>query len=183
MSQSIFEAQNTKYTADSALTARHIFEHCPYTIDIIPADVAKVGEYGSVYKLSDAVYFYLTEFDKGANIDSILRSELPKAVMIDATSELTVIDQYVYEEGYLNGFKGDYYVDCITVTNGNRTSQVYLTGYVLTITDSALDHGYKMFVGAMTAENSTNSFANAKSMLDAIINTAQVVYDKQYALL
>jgi len=40
-----------------------------------------------------------------------------------------------------------------------------------------------MFVGAMTAENSTNSFANAKSMLDAIINTAQVDYDKQNALL
>lgn len=183
MSQSIFEAQNTKYTPNSGLTAKHYFAHSPYSVDIAPSDVAKVSDVGSVYKLSDSMYFYITEYENGTNIESVIRNELPKAVMIDSNVEMTAIDNYIYEEGYLNGFKGDYYIDCMTVTNGTRTSSVYITGYTLTITDTALDHGYKMFLGVMAAKNDTATFNNAKGMLDAVVGTYQVNYDIQNDLL
>lgn len=183
MSQSIFEAQNTKYSPNSSLTDRHSFTHSPYTIDIMPSDAAKVSDTGYVYKLSDTMYFYVTEFQTGTNIDSVIRNELPKAVMIDSNVDMTAIDKYTYEEGYLNGFKGDYYIDCMTVTNGTRTASVYITGYALTITDSVLDHGHKMFLAVMTTQNDTAVFANGKSMLDTVVQTYQVDYDIQNRLL
>lgn len=182
MSQSIFEAQNTKYVQNSGLTQKHTFTHCPYSVDITDSDVAKVSDTGAVYKLSDSMYFYITEFQSGTNIESVIKSELPQAVMIDSNADMTGIDNYIYEEGYLNGFKGDYYIDCMTVTNGTRTSSVYITGYALTITDTTLDHGYKMFLGVMAAKSDTDTYNNAKGMLDAVVNTYQVNYDVQNAL-
>ncbi|MCR5338211.1 MAG: hypothetical protein K6E75_06610 [Lachnospiraceae bacterium] len=173
LSQSIFDSQNTKYTPDAALNGKHYFSRSPYSVDVATTDAAKVSEYGMVYKISDTMYFYMTEFAQGTNVESVIRSELSQAVMIDADASMTAIDNYVYDEGYLNGFKGDYYIDGMTVTNGTRSASVYLVGYTLTITDKTLDHGYKMFTGVMLANSDTQSYASAKSILDTVILTYQ----------
>lgn len=182
MSQSIFDSQNTKYVQNAAFTGKHIFTDCPYMIDVAETDKAKVSDVGVVYKVSESMYFYVTEFEKETNIESVLRAELPQAVMIDSNAEMTAIDNYVYDEGYVNGFKGDYYIDCMTVTNGTRTASVYITGYALTITDQELDHGHKMFVGIVSAVSDTDTYATGKQILDSVVATYQVNWDVQKAL-
>ena len=122
LSQSIFDSQNIKYSPNAAYTNRHYFYYSPYSVDIADAESAKVSDTGIVYKISDTMYFYITEFETGTNMESVIRNELPKAIMIDSNAEMTAIDNYVYDEGYLNGFKADYYIDCMTVTNGSRTA-------------------------------------------------------------
>ena len=79
-----------------------------------------------------------------------MRNELSQAVMVDSNKEMTAVDNIIHDEGYLNGFKADYLIDSMTVTNGTRTVCVYITGYILTITDKEDDHGYRMFVGVMS---------------------------------
>lgn len=174
LSQSIFDSQNVKYTPNEAYTTQHVFYRCPYMVDIADTDSAKVSDYGNVYEISDSMYFYITEFKKDENIETVLRNELSQAVMVDSNTAMTAVDNLVYDEGYLNGFKADYYIDCMTVTNGNRAASVYITGYVLTITNTDYDHGYKMFVGVMASGNDTETYANGKAIVDSVINTYQV---------
>lgn len=174
LSQSIFDSQNIKYIANENYNTKHSFLKCPYTVDLPEVDAAKVGEYGNVYKVSDSMYFYMTEFAKDTSVESVLRTELSPAVMVDSNSDMTAIDNYVYDEGYFNGFKADYYIDGMTVTNGNRTVTVYITGYILTITDTEYDHGYKMFIGCMASSNDTDTYANAKGIVDSVVATFQI---------
>lgn len=183
LSQSIFDSQNIKYSPNAAYTNRHYFYYSPYSVDIADAESAKVSDTGIVYKISDTMYFYITEFETGTNMESVIRNELPKAIMIDSNAEMTAIDNYVYDEGYLNGFKADYYIDCMTVTNGSRTASVYLTGYVMTITDSVYDHGHKMFLSVVTATSDTNTYASGKQILDSVVATYQTNGDTQARLL
>ena len=173
LSQSIFDSQNMKYEGNNSLTETHYFQKSPYKIDMLDTDAAKVSEYGVVYEISDSMYFYVTEYEKGTNLETTIRSELSKAVMVDANADMTAIDNYVYDEGYLNGFKSDYYINAMAVTNGSRNVSVYLTGYSMTITDETKDYGWKMFICVMTASSDTETYANAKGMLDAVIKTYQ----------
>lgn len=181
-SQSIFDSQNTKYVANSAFTGKHCFQRSPYMIDIAETDKAMVSDVGVVYKISDTMYFYITEFGKDTSIESVMRNELPKAVMIDSNEEMTAIDNYIYDEGYINGFKGDYYIDCMTVTNGTRAASVYITGYALTITDVEADHGNKMFLGVVSATSDTDTYINGKQILDSVVQTYQFNGTVQAAL-
>lgn len=182
LSKSIFDSQNMKYQPNTSLPITYEFEYSPYTIDICDTDKAKVGN-GSVYEVSDWMYVYFTEYTKDQNIELVIKDELSRAIMIDSNKEMSVLETYVYEEGYINGFKADYYINCLTVSNGNRSSSVYLTGYALTITNEEYDHGYKMFVGVVTAENSTDTFASAKQVLDELIATFNYSEDKQEKIL
>lgn len=180
LSQSIFDAQNTKYEPNSSLTEKHYFAYSPYSVDMMPTEAVKLSDVGRVYKLSEnRTYFYITEYENGTSVESVIRNELPQSVMIDANVEMTAIDKITYEEGYRNGFKADYYIFCMTVTNGTRTSSVYMTAYTLTITDDALEHGHKMFLSVVSTENSTTAFESAKGMLDAVVGTSQINYDIQ----
>lgn len=183
LSQSIFDSQNMKYTPNESLTVHHIYEHCPYQFDITDSDIAKVGEGGAVYKLSDTMYVYTTEYSEEQDTEEVLKKELSKAIMIDSDDTMTVIDNYVFDQGYINGFKADYYINCLTVSNGSRTASVYLTGYVLTITDEEYDHGYRLFLGIVTARKETESFTNAKLLLDTLMATYQYNDDVQGKLL
>lgn len=182
LSKSIFDSQNMKYVPNANLPVSYEFESCPYTINICDADKAKVGN-GSVYELSDWMYVYFTEYAKDEKIENVIKDELSRAIMIDSNKDMSVLETYVYEEGYINGFKADYYIDCLTVSNGNRSSSVYLTGYALTITNEEYDHGYKMFVGIVTAENTTETFAQAKQVLDELIATFNFSEDTQETIL
>lgn len=179
LSQSIFDSQNTKYNSNPNYTKTASFSNCPYSYDIAPTDSAKVSELGKIYRISDSMYFYTTEYKKDENIESILRNELSQAVMVDSNSSMTAIDNYVYDEGYLNGFKADYYIDGMTVTNGSRTVSVYITGYALTITDPSYDHGYKMFIGVMAGGNDTDTYADGKSIVDSVVGTFRYNSDVQ----
>lgn len=171
LSQNIFDSQNTKYHSVSGYNDRRNFKQCPYSFDIAKTDSAKVSDYGRIFRVSDSMYFYTTEYGKDENIETILRNELSQAVMIDSNSSMTAIHNLVYDEGYLNGFKADYYIDCMTVTNGTRTASVYITGYALTITDDSIDHGYRMFVGVMSGQNTTDAYAQGKQIVDSVIGT------------
>lgn len=173
LSQSIFESQNMKYTPTSGFNAVHMYEHSPYQFDIAECDSAKIGSGGTVYKLTDSMYVYTTEYDKELATEDIIKAELSKAIMIDSDDTMTVLDNYVYAQGYINGFKADYHIDCLTVSNGNRTASAYLTGYTLTITDEDYDHGYKMFLGIVTATKDTETFQTAKDLLDTLMATYQ----------
>lgn len=183
LSQNIFVSQNTKYKAVSGYTDRRNFSQCPYGYDIAVTDSAKVSDYGRIYMVSDSMYFYTTEYRKDENIETILRNELSQAVMIDSDASMTAIKNIIHEEGYLNGFKADYYIDCMTVTNGNRTASVYITGYALSITDSSIDHGYKMFIGVMSGYNTTDAYAQGKDVIDSIIGTLHYNSDTHERLL
>lgn len=182
LSKSIFDSQNMKYEPNANLPITYEFESSPYTIDICDTDKAKVGN-GAVFEVSDWMYVYFTEYAKEQNIESVIKDELSRAIMIDSNKEMSVLETYVYEEGYINGFKADYYINCLTVSNGSRSSSVYLTGYALTITDEEYDHGYKMFVAVVTAENSTETFAQAKQILDELVATFNFSEDKQDKIL
>jgi len=183
LSQNIFDSQNTKYTAVSGYNDRRNFKQCPYSFDIAKTDSAKVSDFGRIFRVSDSMYFYTTEYTKDENIETVLRNELSQAVMIDSDSSMTAINNVVYDEGYLNGFKADYYIDCMTVTNGSRTASVYITGYALTITDDSLDHGYRMFVGVMSGQNTTAAYAQGKQIVDSVIGTFSFNSDTHASLL
>lgn len=171
LSQSIFDSQNTKYRQIDNYTRTDTFTMCPYSYDIADADMARVSDYGRIYKVSDSMYFYTTEYKKEENIDTIMRNELSQAVMVDSNKEMTAVDNIIHDEGYLNGFKADYLIDSMTVTNGTRTVCVYITGYILTITDKEDDHGYRMFVGVMSGGNDTDTYAAGKEIVDSVIGT------------
>lgn len=183
LSQNIFDSQNIKYRAVSGYNDRRSFKQCPYGYDIAKTDSAKVSDYGRIYMVSDSMYFYTTEYRKDESIETIIRNELSQAVMIDSDASMTAINNVLHEEGYLNGFKADYYIDCMTVTNGNRTATVYITGYALSITDSSADHGYKMFIGVMSGYNTTTAYAEGKGIVDSVIGTLHYNEDVQGGLL
>lgn len=185
LSESIFDSQeqNMKYVANENLTKTHSFLRCPYTFDTLDTDFAKVGEYGTVYRISDSMYIYATEVARGTSVETLMKQELSKAVMVDANTELSIIDNIVYDEGYINGFKGDYYIDRLTVSNSTRSASVYLTGFLLTLTDEDSMHGYDMFLGIVSAKAETDVFTLAKEMLDQLVGTIQYSSTIQRALL
>ncbi len=185
LSESIFasQGQNMKYVPDAELVNQHLYENTPFSIDVPQTDRANVGDFGAVYRVNEGVYIYTTEIARGTSVETLIKNELSKAVMVDALTEISVVDNLVYEEGYKNGFKADYYIDRLTVSNQSRSASVYLVGYMLTITDEEQSHGYDLFLGIVTAQATTENYAAAKQMLDALVQTFQYDEKRQESML
>lgn len=181
LSESIFDSQgqNMKYTPNESLTSLHAYTQSPYTFDTIDEERADLGECGVVYKVDNATYIYTTEVPRGKSIDTLIKDELSQAVMVDARTEMSVVDNLIFDEGYKNGFKADYYIDRLTVSNTTRSCSVYLTGYMLTITDAETFHGYDLFISIVTAQATTEGLVRAKDMLDTLVGTFQYDEKKQ----
>ena len=168
LSESLFVSQNMKYTPDEKLTKEHHFSLVPYMFDVPEVDAAKVDT-GSLYGISDGLYLYATEYAKDKPIDIIMREQLSKVVLIDFDKNLSSIENLVLEKGYVNGFKAEYRIDCITTSNGEEYKNAYILGYNLLLEE----FDYNMYVGIATLNESTELYKLSKQWVDVILGTYQ----------
>ena len=184
LSQSIFDSQrqNMTYTANASLTEVYSYTHCPYQFDTVNGETAHVGENGCVFEVTEGYLLFTTEFPEAESASNILKTELSNVVLIDATPENSALENNVYEEGYINGFKASYRIDTLSVSDGSDVKSVYLVGYELSITEEEANHGYKIYLGVIINADVTEQYNTASVILNNVLHTYQYNEDLQTAL-
>lgn len=173
LSQSIFDSQNTKYVANADLPNKYSFKYCPYTVDTPDVDAAELGDNGVIYQISPDLCLYFTEYDKGTNIEEILRKELSSGILINSDVERSAVDNKIYELGYMNGFKAAFRIDGLTATSGKDAKTAYILGYDLEITDEDNFHGKNIYISVLSPVESTEQYVLQKNVLDHVFMTFQ----------
>lgn len=184
LSQSIFDSQrqNMVYTPNGSLTEVYAFSHCPYQFDTVKAESAHVGDNGVVYDVVEGSLLFTTEFPATESVSNVIKNELTNAILIDADVANSALENNVYEEGYINGFKAAFRVDTLTVSNGNTVQSAYLTGYELTITEEDANHGYNIYLGVVSNADTTEQYNTSSVILGNVLHTFQYNEDLQNAL-
>lgn len=179
LSASLFVSQNNEYTKNDSLTESHSFSTIPYIIDVPPAQGAKVGS-GTIYQAGADYYIYLAEYTDKEDVQEIISTQFPKAVMIDYIDTLSSYNCIVSEYGYVNGFSANYIVDQLYVSNGKEKAMSCIMGYSLDCPD-AYD-GKKLFIAVGTSMQTSKAFALCKEMLDLEMQTLRYDSALEYEL-
>ena len=171
LSDSIFASQNMEYKPDEKFPGTYEFLLCPYTVNVPDKDFAALPGNGKIYLLSDDLYLYLTEYPSDKKIEDILKDELSFAALIDADKDRTQINNLLYEEGFLNGFKVNYGIYKLNVTNSKDLKEVDILGYDLYVTDNSNYHGNNLYIGIFSDKIDTKTLLKQKSILDSVFYT------------
>lgn len=163
LSASLFVSQNNEYIENESLTESHSFTTVPYVIDVPLAKGATVGS-GTIYQAGENFYIYLAEYTADENVQDIIASQFPKAVMIDYIDRLSSYNCMVSEFGYINGFAANYIVDQLFVSNGRDKAMSCIVGYALECSEGY--EGKNLFVAVGTILQTSDAFASCKEMLD-----------------
>lgn len=174
LSDSLFVAQNTAYVQNGALSQKYALSSMPYTVDVPSGTSASVGN-GCVVQATTSLYVYITYHDTDLDAERVMLEEFPQSLMIDYDPAYTYTRQLVCQSGFTNGFSVDYFFDMLSVSNGSVAKNGYVAAY--DIADPYGDGGGDILICVITTETDNVAFANAKSILDAIILTVQ--YDQK----
>ena len=170
---SLFVAQNTEYVENEAFSQTHEFETIPYKIDICPGDGASVGN-GTVYRVTDTIYIFVAEFEDEKGMQNTLIEAFPKAILYNYKPELSSVNCVNADSGYINGFLAHYFVNQFYISDGMVTTLSCMIGYCLDIPDEY--EGNNMLVAVGTTDETSESFADCKAVLDALLLTVR--YDE-----
>ena len=130
--ESVFVAQNNEYVKNDSLTNTHSFETVPYLVDVPEGNGAKIGT-GTIYQMNDEYFAYVSEYTDQYDIQDIIASQFPVALLINYVPENTRVIIYDEDDGYINGFKAQYLVDQLTAADGITQKQAFVAGYVLDV--------------------------------------------------
>lgn len=179
LSASLFVSQNNEYIENESLTESHSFSTIPYIIDVPPAQGAKVGS-GTIYQAGENYYIYLAEYTDQEDVQNIISTQFPKAVMIDYVDTLSSYHCMISEYGYVNGFSANYLVDQLYVSNGKEKTMSCIVGYAL---DCPEDYdGKNLFIAVGTSLQTSEAFAFCKEMLDIEMQTLRFDSALEYEL-
>lgn len=167
ISNSLFTSQNTEYKANESLTSKVEFYNVPYTLDVPQGNSARVDN-GCSYAISENCIMFLTEYASSAGVSNMLIAQLGKAYMMNVDETLCVVQPYVKQSGYINGYAADYLGAVMKVTNGVDSVDVYIVGYEIKASDE-----YNIFIATATKVASTPVLANMKFVSDSVIQTLQ----------
>ena len=179
LSASLFVSQNNEYIENESLTESHSFTTVPYVIDVPLAKGATVGS-GTIYQAGENFYIYLAEYTADENVQDIIASQFPKAVMIDYIDRLSSYNCMVSEFGYINGFAANYIVDQLFVSNGRDKAMSCIVGYALECSEGY--EGKNLFVAVGTILQTSDAFASCKEMLDIEMKTLRFDSALEYEL-
>lgn len=181
LTQSIFDSQNMVYQNVEELPKEMGFDTIPYTLHVADVPKATVGN-GSIYRIDDMSYIYISTFDNTETTASnVIKSELSKALLIDAIDDSCVVQNMAQETGYINGFGAKYYVDVLTASNGFSNAKAYMVVYELFVPNEEYQTQSILICTAATVE-STQAYEFCKSYCDAIISTCQFNEEKHYQI-
>ena len=183
LSESIFEGQNNEYTKNESLAKTHTFETVPYMVDVPDVKGATIGS-GCVYEVGSGLFVYVTEFDDMTQVDDsgkydkvvqmqdILASQFPAALLINYIPEETRVTAEVSGDGFINGFTAHYLADSIGITDGTQTVNAGLLGYILDINDRGFE-GRHLYVAVGSQDPTNVSLQNSAAVLSAIMHTVR----------
>lgn len=175
LSESIFESQNTDYVKNESLPNTKTFENIPYSYDVPNVDAANV-DFGSIYKLSEEYYYYVTEYGKDKNPDAVIAHELGTVMNMNLDESQSILTHMHEEKGFINGYEAQYRIDSLAVTDGINASKSYLMGYCLVIPDT----NENIFVGMVS--NRADNYEQMNDLLSACIYTLQYSESKRNEL-
>ncbi len=173
---SVFVAQNSEYVKNDSLNKTHIFETVPYSVDVPDSNSAKIGT-GTIYQLSTSYFVYVTEYTDQYDVQSVIASQFPVALLINYIPESTRITVNAEKAGYINGFRAKYVADSLFVSDGSVDTQAMVLGYALDLPEGVY-YGNHMFIAVGTTSMDTESANKCSAMLSAIMKT--VKYDEKY---
>lgn len=172
---SVFVAQNNNYVKNDSLGSVYEFETIPYLVDVPAGSSAKIGS-GKIYQLSGGYFVYVSEYTDQYNVQDIIAAQFPAALLINYVPEKTLITTQIDKVGYINGFKGEYLADALSVSDGTTTQQAIIEGYALDLPDGVY-FGNHIFIATGTTNMSTEGASNCAAILSAIMKTVR--YDEQ----
>ena len=172
---SVFVAQNNEYVENASLGTVYNFETIPYLVDVPSGSSAKIGS-GMIYQLSNGYFVYVSEYTDQYNVQDIIAAQFPAALLINYVPERTLITTQVDKVGYINGFKGEYLADALSVSDGIATQQAIVLGYALDLPEGVY-FGNHIFIAAGTTNMTTDAANNCATILSAIMNTVR--YDEK----
>lgn len=162
LSSSIFDSQNTVYQATQELPNQADFTKIPYIVDVPDTSSARIDT-GSAFEINDKVMMFLSEFKTDADLTNILIAQLGKAYLIDIDESKCVLQPFVRNEGYINGYAAEYRADVLRISNNETDIDVYIEGYTLQITKD-----YEVYIGVSSNEVS-------QELLNAMEETSRLV--------
>lgn len=173
LSDSIFESQNTSYVENPDLPQKLKFKTIPYTIDV-PSVAGAVVDEGNIYKVSDSIYLYITEFNPLEKyLQNAVTAELGKALLMNYNNELTQMSSAAEEDGFINGYGAVYKILDMTVTDSTQLVPSTTIGYEISVPE----YDNKIFVSVVSqtaiAETDNQTMANMKVLLDQLVMTLQ----------
>lgn len=173
--ESIFVAQNNEYVKNDSLSNTHSFETIPYKVDVPQGNGAKIGT-GTIYQVGNGYFVYVSEYTDQYDIQDIIASQFPVALLINYVPESTRITIQQDREGYINGFKARYLADQLYATDNVKIEQAIIVGYALDVPEGTY-FGNHIFVAVGTTTMETQSVQAAAQVLSAVIKTVR--YDEQ----
>ncbi|WP_026653358.1 hypothetical protein [Butyrivibrio proteoclasticus] len=175
LQDSVFVAQNNEYVENESLSNTYSFESVPYMVDVPAGNGAKIGS-GMIYQLSNGYFAYVAEYTDQYDVQDIIASQFPAALLINYVPERTLITTEVDKVGYINGFKSEYVADSLYVTDGVANQQATVLGYALDVPEGVY-FGNHLFVAVGTVNRTTDAADTCASVLSAIIKTVR--YDEK----
>lgn len=173
--ESIFVAQNNEYIKNDSLSNTHSFETIPYKVDVPQGNGAKIGT-GTIYQVGNGYFVYVSEYTDQYDIQDIIASQFPVALLINYLPESTRITIQQDREGYINGFKARYLADQLYATDNVKIEQAIILGYALDVPEGTY-FGNHIFIAVGTTTMDTQSAQAAAQVLSAVIKTVR--YDEQ----
>ena len=128
LGDTVFDAQNTSYQADSDFPTALYISGTKYMTDVPAVTSAVVGN-GNFYRVSDPYYIYVTTFDDGG-ADAAITNEVAPVIRPGAEAGDAACENVVTERGYLNGYEVTYLVYTLKVTREEKESNAVVAGYV-----------------------------------------------------
>ncbi len=175
---SVFVAQNNQYIKNESLSNTYSFSTVPYMVDMPVGSGAKIGT-GTIFQLSGGYFAYATEYTDQYDVQDIIASQFPAALLINYIPERTLITTQATKTGYINGFRAEYLADSLFVTDGTANQQAMILGYVADLPEGVY-YGNHMFIAVGSTTMTTESAAKCEAVLSVIMKTLR--YDEQLDL-
>ena len=170
LSKSLFDSQNSKYTASEAFPNQYMCTNIPYTIDTVATDGALVDT-GIVYPTESGYYFFYSEVSKTESTSNCVGRQFAKVLNFDFDPSKVLVETMATESGFLNGFGTEYQVVHIKVPGmDGKEKDAYLTTYRFILDTS---EQYDLILGVATGVLSNDTLVQAKALLDANAITVQ----------
>ncbi len=171
LTDSIFEQQNNVYESNSSLPQTYEFKQSPYRVDVPAGEGATVG-LGTIFKVTDDIFVYVTEYKDGDLIHDVMASQFPAALLINYVADNTRVTIQQNRTGFINGFTAEYLADLIYVSDGISSAQAVVLGYGLVIPDETYA-GNHILIATGTTTINTDSLKACDAVLSAIMKTVR----------
>ncbi len=166
LSSDFFVSQNTIYQENENLLQSRNLTYAPYSVDVPDAVSGEVSE-GVVFSLDEINSLYISEADEENDLKSHILNEFPQTILLGAKPEKCSFEEIKKNSGYINGFKADYVVAAIHISDEKSEAEAFFVGYLL-----YMPQWHQTLIVAVNSKVlSTQSLSDAERYAVAVINT------------